>query len=101
MSSRIRVTVWGENVHEQENPLVAKIYPDGMHRTIARALLSAQFHWDHYVFQRGQRGQQLKILKNEPDHFITERRASILAQLAQASARYPHIPTAGHIQPGA
>jgi len=38
MSSRIRVTVWGENVHERENPLVAKIYPDGMHRTIADAI---------------------------------------------------------------
>src|SRR5438876_189911 len=38
MSERIRVTVWGENVHERENPLVAKIYPDGMHHTIADAI---------------------------------------------------------------
>ena len=28
----IRVTVWGENVHEQENAIVAGIYPKGMHR---------------------------------------------------------------------
>src|SRR5947208_16855782 len=34
----LRVTVWGENVHEHENPLVAKIYPDGMHCTIADAI---------------------------------------------------------------
>src|SRR6266513_1387446 len=38
MSSQIHVTVWGENVHEHENPLVAKIYPDGMHHTIAHAI---------------------------------------------------------------
>src|SRR2546429_6584968 len=35
MSQKLRVTVWGENVHERENPLVAQIYPDGMHNTIA------------------------------------------------------------------
>ena len=34
----IRVTVWGENVHEHENEIVAGIYPKGMHTTIADAL---------------------------------------------------------------
>ncbi|MFN3970309.1 MAG: ThuA domain-containing protein [Gemmobacter sp.] len=34
----IRVTVWGENVHERTNAAVAGIYPDGMHTTIAAAL---------------------------------------------------------------
>jgi len=34
----IRVTVWGENVHEKKHPLVAKIYPGGMHACIAAAL---------------------------------------------------------------
>lgn len=34
----IRVTVWGENVHEQKSAVVAGIYPDGMHTTIANAL---------------------------------------------------------------
>src|SRR5438046_9284898 len=38
MSQKLRVTVWGENVHEHENPLVAKIYPAGMHCTIADAI---------------------------------------------------------------
>jgi trehalose utilization protein len=31
----IRVTVWGENVHEHRNPVVAAIYPHGMHEVIA------------------------------------------------------------------
>lgn len=38
MPRRIRVTVWGENVHERESELVRTIYPDGMHTTIAAAI---------------------------------------------------------------
>lgn len=34
----IRVTVWGENVHEQKNETVKKIYPEGMHAVIAAGL---------------------------------------------------------------
>ncbi|GAB3413376.1 ThuA domain-containing protein [Flindersiella endophytica] len=33
--SPIRVTVWGENVHEQKDASVKELYPDGMHNTIA------------------------------------------------------------------
>ncbi len=35
MPRKLRVTVWGENVHERKNPIVRSIYPDGMHATIA------------------------------------------------------------------
>ena len=38
MSDRIRVLIWGENVHERENPIVAQVYPDGMHNCIADGL---------------------------------------------------------------
>ncbi len=34
----VRVTVWGENVHEKESKIVAGVYPDGMHGCIAAAL---------------------------------------------------------------
>src|SRR2546423_2043072 len=34
----VRVTVWGENVHEHRDESVRKIYPDGMHTTIARGI---------------------------------------------------------------
>ncbi len=34
----IRTVVWGENVHEQTNKIVAGIYPGGMHTCIAAAL---------------------------------------------------------------
>jgi trehalose utilization protein len=36
--SRIRVTIWNEFVHERKNQDVAKIYPNGIHETIAAAL---------------------------------------------------------------
>ncbi|HEY3600842.1 MAG TPA: ThuA domain-containing protein [Chthoniobacterales bacterium] len=38
MAKGIRVTVWGENVHERRNPIVRQIYPGGMHNCIAAAL---------------------------------------------------------------
>ncbi len=38
MPSPIRVTVWGENVHEQKLAVVREIYPDGMHECIAAGL---------------------------------------------------------------
>lgn len=37
----IRVTVFGENVHEHTNKVVAQVYPDTMHGTIAAALNKA------------------------------------------------------------
>jgi trehalose utilization protein len=38
MPDRIRVTVWGENAHERENPIVAQVYPEGMCSCIAEGL---------------------------------------------------------------
>ncbi len=34
----IQVTVWGENLHERQNAVVAAVYPRGMHTCIAEAL---------------------------------------------------------------
>ena len=34
----VRVTVWGENIHEHEKPEVAQHYPSGMHEVIADGL---------------------------------------------------------------
>lgn len=58
----IRVVVWGEDRHEKVNPVVAGIYPDGMHSTIAdgiRALLGA----DADVTTR---------VLDDPEHGMTE-----------------------------
>src|SRR3954447_16669414 len=40
MSERLRITVWGENVHEGRDESVRAIYPDGMHAAIAAGLAS-------------------------------------------------------------
>jgi trehalose utilization protein len=37
----IRVTVWGENVHERTEEAVRAIYPDGMHAAVADGLVAA------------------------------------------------------------
>jgi trehalose utilization protein len=34
----VRVTVWGENVHEQHDSAVRAVYPDGMHAAIAAGI---------------------------------------------------------------
>ena len=39
MSEPVRVTVWGENRHEKLEEHVAKIYPKGMHTTIAEGIV--------------------------------------------------------------
>lgn len=39
----LKVTVWNENRHEQINPVVSEIYPNGIHGTIAEFLTKAGF----------------------------------------------------------
>ena len=38
--STTRVLVWNENVHEQKSEKIRKVYPDGIHGCVARALAS-------------------------------------------------------------
>jgi trehalose utilization protein len=38
VSEIVRVTVWGENVHERNEPEVRALYPDGLHGAIAAGL---------------------------------------------------------------
>lgn len=35
---KLRVTIWNEHRHEREDPNVAKIYPNGIHGTLAEAI---------------------------------------------------------------
>ncbi len=36
--NKIRVVVWGENVHEQKSERIRKVYPEGIHQCIANDL---------------------------------------------------------------
>lgn len=58
----IRVTVWGENVHEHKNKTVAGIYPTGMHQCIADAL------------NRDEGVKAGCVTLQEPEHGMTEAR---------------------------
>jgi trehalose utilization protein len=58
----IRVTVWGENVHEQTMEEVAAIYPNGMHEAIAAGIRE----------ELGEQGQIRTSTLQEPEHGVTE-----------------------------
>jgi trehalose utilization protein len=58
----IRVTVWGENLHEQRDELVQKLYPEGMHAAIA-AGISAHL---------GEQDTVRTVTLDQPDHGLTE-----------------------------
>ena len=60
MSAKIRVTVWNEYRHEQEEERFRKVYPDGIHGAIAAAL---EPHADFSV---------RTATLDEPEHGLTE-----------------------------
>jgi trehalose utilization protein len=67
MPDPIRVTVWGENIHEHRDPQVKEIYPDTMHETIAAGI-------------RSQLGDTVNVRTawlQQPEHGLTE---EVLAQ---------------------
>jgi trehalose utilization protein len=58
----VRVTVWGENVHERRDESVRTLYPDGMHATIAQGIAELL----------GERVQVRTATLDEPEHGLTE-----------------------------
>ena len=60
----VRVTVWGENVHERNEPAVRAIYPDGMHATIAAGLATLL----------GEQVQVRTATLDQPEHGLTAAR---------------------------
>ena len=60
MGKKIRVTIWNENLHEQNNEFIAKLYPKGIHGAISDGLKE---HLDIDVFF---------ATLDEPEHGLTE-----------------------------
>jgi trehalose utilization protein len=58
----IRVTVWGENVHEQKNKAVADNYPIGMHGAIAK------------LVNQDKNLKATTVTLQDPEHGMTEAR---------------------------
>src|SRR5918998_2926547 len=63
----IRVTVWGENVHERTEEPVRALYPDGMHAAIAAGLTA----------RLGDRVRVRTATLEQPEHGLS---ASVLAE---------------------
>ncbi len=59
----IRVLVWGENRHEQVEPHVAELYPDGMHGAIAAGIAE----------NLGDQATVGTTTLDEPEHGLTEK----------------------------
>ena len=62
MNKKIRVTVWGENIHEWKHEVVRRHYPKGMHTCIAQGLNEAEDI------------EALTATLQEPEHGLTEER---------------------------
>ena len=58
----VRVTVWGENVHEREEPAVRALYPEGMHGAIAAGLAESL----------GERVRVRTATLEQPEHGLTQ-----------------------------
>lgn len=58
----VRVLVWGENRHEQLQPEVAKIYPEGMHNTIRQGIEE----------NLGNTAKVTTATLDDPEHGLTE-----------------------------
>ncbi|HEY0603717.1 MAG TPA: ThuA domain-containing protein [Herpetosiphonaceae bacterium] len=59
MSEQVRITVWNEYRHEQNNPKVAAVYPEGIHAAIAAPLREQGF-------------DVRTATLDEPEHGLTE-----------------------------
>lgn len=58
----LRITIWNEFLHEKKKPEVQKIYPDGIHKTIADALGNLL----------GDRAEIRTATLEEPEHGLTD-----------------------------
>ena len=55
----IRVTIWNEYVHEKKEPSVAALYPEGLHRILAKSLAAPDLTFRTATL-------------NEPEHGLTQ-----------------------------
>jgi trehalose utilization protein len=72
-----RVTVWGENLHEQRDEPVRKLYPEGMHAAIAAGI--AEHLGEHATVRT--------VTLDQPEHGLTEQ---VLAE-TDVLTRWGHI----------
>jgi trehalose utilization protein len=64
MTDNIRVTIWNEYRHELSSPEVAKIYPEGIHGTLAKALGTEGFTIRTATLDEPEHGLTDEVLAN-------------------------------------
>ncbi len=60
----LNVTVWNENLHEQKNPVVRDIYPEGIHGAIASFLQEAKLDVKTATLDEPEHGLTEEVLNN-------------------------------------
>ncbi|MEH7118663.1 ThuA domain-containing protein [Neobacillus vireti] len=60
----LKVTVWNENRHEQKNPVVREIYPNGIHGAIAGFLTEAGIQTETATLDEPEHGLTDVVLNN-------------------------------------
>src|SRR6266478_6250626 len=65
------------------------------------AIASAQIHRHHHVFQRRERGEELKALKDETDEFVAKARPAVLVERAEIRAVEDNRSRTGLVEAGA
>jgi trehalose utilization protein len=58
----MRITIWNEHIHERTSDVVAKIYPDGIHAVLAKALA------EHF----GSAAEIRTATLDQPDHGLSD-----------------------------
>lgn len=62
--SKINVTIWNENVHEQSNPDVKKLYPEGLHGVLKKQLEAPDLEIQTATLQEPEHGLTDDVLEN-------------------------------------
>ncbi|MEK3889785.1 ThuA domain-containing protein [Bacillus sp. FSL K6-3431] len=60
----MKITIWNENRHEKLNPVVADIYPEGIHGTIAKLLAEHGYETKTATLDEPEHGLTEEVLKN-------------------------------------
>jgi len=61
-SSKINVTIWNEYIHEQKEPSVKAIYPDGIHGALAKVLAALDLEIRTATLDEPEHGLSQKVL---------------------------------------
>ncbi len=63
-NTKLNVTIWNENVHEKSNPAVRKLYPEGIHGSLAKSLAAPDLEIRTATLEEPEHGLTEDVLNN-------------------------------------